>query len=157
MRMTPCTGETVAEIKASLAAKSLSAAMLCNSIPQAVVAIRAGWGEIGNMDAEFVLAELILHGREDFEDDIHRWAGNVSLLWTEVQRLRREVREACEIVLGRKPAKDADGNDMPETTPEEERAAWRARKALYNDFLMRMENHLKARQVLEERIAAAER
>ena len=124
--------------------------------------VRAGWPKhdgvkYGSVNAERILADVILghdvgypwhwRGNEDgtesasFSGESNRealartWAHREAILQSEMEKLAGEGFAALPIVAGTSPAKDAQGNDMPETTPEEQLAAWVVRRDLYNSTL----------------------
>ena len=95
-----------------------------------------------------------VHGRENRAQMLYLWADGELTLQSEAAKLMGEGHRARQIIEGDDPVLDAQGNEMPETTPAETLAAWQARQTLYNTFLCHFFSSETTIALLKSRIAA---
>ena len=135
---------------------------------------------LDELDKDAILAEFVLgHGHHqpfrwrgtvdsrlvhaDFHDEgsrselVRAWADRKLSVESVLADLEREGVAALSIIKGTSPAKDSSGNDLPETTDAEKDVAWRERQRLWNEFLCPLLETSMQLDLIEDRIANAER
>ena len=184
MPLRPCQETTTAAIRHCLtrALSTISDVAIERNVARAGTALRAARGahlgiDLSDLDVNRILAEVItandhgypwhwnagrrdklnnvaLHGPPSRESLLTAWAEAELTLQAEMHKLAGDAYRARNVAVGSAPAKDAQGNDLPETTDAETLAAWQARQTLYNDFLCHFHSTESTKTLLRSRIAA---